>query len=117
MEDLHKNDVKRKHYHFYWVGNPGDQPLWTPKWHLTLSEKLFRFRKVGKECSTKTNVEEEEAKYPEDIPLAIAKQVKINYWYSKEYYIIFGCLTHEYIEVAICNMIDLLEKGLHADPT
>ena len=39
MDDLHKKGGKRKNYSFYWVGNTGDQPLWTPKWHSILSEK------------------------------------------------------------------------------
>ena len=45
---------------FYWVGNPGNQSLWTPKWHSIFSEKSFRVRKVGKKCITVRNVEEEE---------------------------------------------------------
>ena len=62
MEDLHKQDGKRKHYRLYWVVNPGEQPLWNPKWNLTLSEKSFRVGKVGKKCSTVKNVEEEATK-------------------------------------------------------
>ena len=97
MEDLHNKDGKRKHYRSYWVGNPGDQPLWTPKQHLTI-----------------TNVQEEESKNTEAIPLDISKQVKINPWDRKQNSVIFGCLPHESIEVTICNMIDVLEKGLQA---
>ena len=114
MEYLHKEDGNCKRYCFYWVINPGDQTLWTPKQHSTLSEKSLTVRKVGNKCSTIPNVEEEEAKNPEAIPLAIAKQVKNNPWDSKQYSIIFGLIPHESIEVTICNMIDVLEKGLHA---
>ena len=46
MEYLHNKNGKRKHYRFYWVGNPGDQPLRNPKWHSNISEKSFRVRKV-----------------------------------------------------------------------
>ena len=76
MEDLYKKDGKHKHYCFYWVGNPGDQQFWTPKWYSTLSEKSFMVRKFGKKCSTITNVREDEAKNPEAIPLAFAKTSK-----------------------------------------
>ena len=38
MEDLHSKGIKSKNYRFCWVGNPGDQPLWNPKWHSNLSE-------------------------------------------------------------------------------
>ena len=57
MEDLHRKGVNSNTYRFCWVGNPGDQPLWTPKWHSTLSEKSFRVRKVGNNFGTITNVE------------------------------------------------------------
>ena len=78
MEYLHNKNGKRKHYRFYWVGNPGDQPLWTPKFHSTLSKNSFRFRRVSKKCSTITNLEEEEVINPEAIPLDVAKKIKIN---------------------------------------
>ena len=83
MDDLHKKGGKRKNYSFYWVGNTGYQPLWTPKWHLTL-----------------TNVQEEESKNTEAIPLDISKQVKINPWVANSILL--------FLAVFLMNLLRLL---------